>query len=166
MKSEEIFKKEAYIHYDYFLRVAMKMTHDEFDAEDLVQDTFIRAYKFIDSFRPGTNCRAWLFRIMKNLFINSSRKKSTHPTQSLEPYHYEQFHDTYEPEVTIQEIMKLIEGIKDEYRSVIILYHLEEFSLNEISKTLKWPLGTVKSRLHRARREFKRVLENSVEYHY
>ncbi len=159
-----MFKNEAYIHYGYFLNIAKKMTHNIPDAEDLVQDTFIRAFNFIDTFQPGTNCRAWLYRIMKNLFINLSRKKNAHPTQSLEDYHYEKGGDTYEPDATIYEIMKMIQEIKDEYRAVIILYHLEEFSLKEISKTLKWPLGTVKSRLHRARREFKKILVNSIEY--
>lgn len=162
MNKEEMFKSEAYIHYNYFLNVARKMTHNILDAEDLVQDTFIRAFKFINTFQPGTNCRAWLYRIMKNLFINMSRKKNAHPTVNIEDYHYERSSDNYEPEVTIHEIMKLIQEIKDEHRAMIILYHLEEFSLKEISKTLNWPLGTVKSRLHRARREFKKVLEDSI----
>jgi len=79
MEKRDVFLTEAYIHYDYFIKIARKMTQNDFDAEDLVQDTYIRAFKFIDSFETGTNSKAWIYRIMKNLFINFSRKKNGSP---------------------------------------------------------------------------------------
>ena len=64
MNRENTFLNEAYIHYDYFKNIARRMTQNDFDAEDLTQETFIRAYRFIDQFEPGSNCKAWLFRII------------------------------------------------------------------------------------------------------
>jgi RNA polymerase sigma-70 factor (ECF subfamily) len=159
---QERFKNEAFVHYKYFINVAKKMTQNEFDAQDLVQDTFMRAFVFFDTFRPGTNCKAWIYRIMKNLFINHSRKKTSHAQCSLDNSYIEVKADNEEPEINRYELLKLMEKIKDEYRIIIIMYHLEDLSLIEISKTLNWPLGTVKSRLHRARKEFKKVLSKSI----
>ncbi len=161
MNKERIFKEEVYVHYDYFLRVAKNMTQNLFDAEDLLQDSFARAYRFLDSFEPGTNSKAWVYRIMKNLFINFNRKKQAHPNYSLDSMQNEPFIREDQNTLRYFEVMKLIEKIKDEYRQVIILYHLEEHSLAEISKALNWPLGTVKSRLHRARKEFRKVISET-----
>lgn len=158
MNKEELFLKEAYIHYGYFSNIARRMTQNEFDADDLTQDTFIRAYRFIDQFEPGSNCKAWLFRIMKNLFINMSKKKQAHPHYDLECVVNEPAEYTSEPELRYFEIFKQLEKIKDDYRIVILLYHLDEYTLSEISKTLNCPIGTVKSRLHRARLKFRKVL--------
>lgn len=158
MNKEEIFLTEAYIHYNYFSNIARKLTQNEFDADDLTQDTFIRAYRFIHQFEPGSNCKAWLYRIMKNLFINMSKKKQAHPHSDLDSIHFEPVEHISEPELQYYEIMKQLQKIKDEYRTVILLYHLKECTLLEISKTLNCPIGTVKSRLHRARIKFREVL--------
>ncbi len=162
MDRDKIFLSEVFVHYDYFMNVARKMTQNQFDAEDLLQDTLIRAFKFIHSFQPGTNSKAWIYRIMKNLFINFNRKKQVHPCYSLDSMTVDPSAGEGQESLRYYEIMKLIEGIKDEYRQVIIMFHLKEFSLIEISKELKWPIGTVKSRLHRARNEFKKVLEDAI----
>lgn len=162
MQKDEVFLKEAYIHYPYFINIARRLTQNDFDAEDLVQDTFIRAYKFMDSFEPGSNCKAWLYRIMKNLFINFSRKKQAHPHYSMDTVTNEPSINESDPAIRYYEIIKFMEKIKEEYRMVIMLYHLREYSLIEISKALNWPLGTVKSRLHRARKEFRKVLTDSI----
>ncbi len=162
MQNEDIFRKEAFIHYNYFINIARKLTRDEYEAEDLVQDTFIRAYKFIHLYQPGSNAKAWLYRIMKNLFINLSRKKQNHPHYSLDTVNYDPAYDHAEPRLRYYEIIKLMEMIKDEYRTVITLYHLEEMSLYEIAQKLNWPLGTVKSRLHRARLEFRKILFDAI----
>lgn len=161
-KKERLFMSEIYVHHRYFLNIARKMTMNEFDAENLLQDTFIRAYRFLDSFEPGSNSKAWVFRIMKNLFINFNRKKQAHPCYSLDTIVNEPHTPVEESTLKYFEIVRIIETIKDDYRQVIILFHLEEFSLIEISKKLNWPLGTVKSRLHRARKEFKRVFEETI----
>jgi len=162
MEKRDVFLTEAYIHYDYFIKIARKMTQNDFDAEDLVQDTYIRAFKFIDSFETGTNSKAWIYRIMKNLFINFSRKKMAHPQYSLDSLTSEPVFDDPDPTLRHYELTRLMEKVKDEYRQVIILFHLKQFSLIEISQQLNWPLGTVKSRLHRARKEFKKVLIEGI----
>ena len=162
MQNEDIFRNEAFIHYKYFINIARKMTRDEFEAEDLVQDTFIRAFKFIHLFQPGSNAKAWLYRIMKNLFINLNTKKQNHPHYRLDTVNYDISDDNKEPRFRYYEIIKLMEMIKDEYRTVITLFHLEEMSLYEIAQKLNWPLGTVKSRLHRARLEFRKILSEAM----
>ena len=158
MNNEEIFLKEAYVHYNYFSNIAKRLTQNEYDAADLTQDTFIRAYRFIHQFEPGSNSKAWLYRIMKNLFINMNKKKQAHPHYDLDSILYEPVENITEPDLRYFEILKQLEKIKDEYRTVILLYHLKECTLAEISKTLNCPIGTVKSRLHRARIKFREVL--------
>lgn len=155
------FEKEAIVHYQYFLRIAYKMTGNKLDAEDLVQDTYIRAFRFFSTFQPGTNLKAWMFRIMKNLFINFSRKKSKHYSVDLDEVPVQPSTEADEEELLNYDITKIMVGFKDEYRMVILLY-LNEFTLAEISNLLKWPLGTVKSRLHRARKEFREALNNTM----
>jgi RNA polymerase sigma-70 factor, ECF subfamily len=158
---KDAFANEVLVHYKYFIDIAARMTKSLPDAEDLVQDTFMRAFRFFHTFELGSNSKAWIYRIMKNLFINYSRKKTSHPVSRLDTIIYEPKTDSDDRDIDRYDVNKLMERIKDEYRMVIILFHLEEFSLIEISQTLNWPLGTVKSRLHRARKEFKRVLSES-----
>lgn len=158
MNSDDIFMTEAYIHYDYFNRIAVKLTQNVFEAEDLVQETFIRAYRFIDSYKSGSNAKAWIYRIMKNLFINHYRKKMAHPVYSLDTLITEPASEDKEPTLRQFELTKLMENIKNEYRQVLVLFHLKELSLIEISNQLNWPVGTVKSRLHRGRKELRKVL--------
>ncbi len=161
MIKQNSFTSEAFIHYDYFVNLAKRYTQNQMDAEDLVQDTFTRAYKFFDTFRQGTNCKAWLYTIMKNIFINYYRK-----CRNFSEVHFDEFPDkpdteTEESSLTRDELMQLMGRIKDEFRCVIVLFHIDDFSLQEISQKLNWPLGTVKSRLHRGRKEFKKILIES-----
>ncbi len=161
MTKQNAFTSEAFIHYQYFINVARKYTQNSMDAEDLVQDTYARAIKFFDTFREGTNCKAWLYTIMRNIFINYYRKR-----KNITEIHYDEFTEqqvmsSQESILTRDELMTLIGGIKDEFRCVIILFHIDDYSLQEISDKLNWPLGTVKSRLHRGRKEFKKLLMES-----
>ncbi len=163
MQTNSRFIKEAYLHYPYFLNAAKKLTYNEMDAEDLVQETFARAFLFYHQYQEGTNCKGWLYSIMKNLFINQYRKRKLRATY-FEAYKEEQkmVNLSIDPEMRKFEILKLMEKIKDEFRIVITLFHLEEYSLNEIAARLNWPLGTVKSRLHRARKELRKILEGNL----
>ena len=150
----ERFVKEMYPHYNYFVKVATKLTHDEDDARDLVQETYIRAYRFFHTYEKDTNPKAWIYRILKNLFINYTRKKQKDP-YSLSSYETLDSHSWYSmadnEKLMSDEFVVAINSIKDEYRMVIILFHLEDYSIEDIANFLKWPVGTVKSRLHRAR---------------
>jgi len=160
---DRLFERDALVHYNYFMEIACRMTRSYTEAQDLVQDTYLRAYKFFHLFEPGSNSKAWIYRIMKNLFINSNRKKMTHPSTSLDNIIYEPRTESSNIQDNLRyDVSKLMQKIKDEYRMVITMFHLQEFSLVEISKALKWPLGTVKSRLHRARKEFKMIMEKAT----
>lgn len=130
------------------------MTQDQVDAEDLVEDTFLRAFSFFHKYKRGTNIKAWLFKIMHNLFINKYRKKKKEP-QILElkeeiselyipPDFFSKFLDT--------EIQKAIESLPEEFKKVIILSDLEGFNYQELSRILNCALGTVRSRLSRGRK--------------
>ncbi len=159
----DIFSAETAKYRSYFLRCAFKLTNNKDDAEDLVQETYLRAYRFFYTFEIGSNCKSWMFKIMKNLFLNYLRKKNMTDSKTARFSDYE-YNLSYSPnfiENTISDKAILaVNMIKDEYRIVLILFHLENFSLNDISEYLNWPLGTVKSRLHRARAELRNLLIN------
>ncbi|RXK48302.1 sigma-70 family RNA polymerase sigma factor [Aquirufa rosea] len=163
--ARQIFEKEFMPHLDAMYNFALRLTNDEDDAQDLVQDTCLKAYRFINSFEPGTYAKAWLFRILKNNFINDYRKKSRGPSkvefewveQSFageddpEPSHQADLHAETVNEMLGDEITKAIQALPVDFRMIIILCDLEEFSYEEMAKILNIPIGTVRSRLHRAR---------------
>jgi len=163
-------------HMDALFRSAYSMTRSSSEAEDLVQDTYIRAYQYYGQFTAGTNARAWLFRIMTNLFINSYRKRVREP----ERVSYDELEDFYlynrlldaeaqsggglGPEaallqsVQVEAIRDAIANLPDEYREAVILADLNDFSYGEIAATLGIPIGTVRSRISRGRRLVQRAL--------
>ena len=161
----EEFEKEAIPHMDALYNFALKMTGDEDDADDLVQETYLKAFRFFDKFEKGTNCKAWLFRIMKNSFINDYRKQVKEPNKvdyedvqnfyeniksdEVESKHYEQ--DVFS-NLLDDEISKAITELPEDFRTVIILSDIEGFTYDEIADFVDIPVGTVRSRLHRARK--------------
>lgn len=177
----KVFDKEFMPHIDAMYNFAFRLTNDEDDANDLLQDTFLKAFRFITSFEKGTNAKAWLFRILKNSFINDYRKKSKEPSK----VDYQEVETTYnsdeDAEVTnttdlrveaIQdmigdEIANALNSIPVDFRTVIILCDVEGFTYEEMAKILDIPIGTVRSRLHRARSLMKDKLKtyaNSMGY--
>lgn len=162
----KIFNEELIPHLDSMYNFAFRLTLDEDDANDLVQDTYLRAFRFIDSFEKGTNAKAWLFRILKNSFINDFRRKSKQPSkvdyQEVETYYNS---EEFEPEIkattdlrneTVQELIgdevaTAINSLDVDFRIAIILCDIEGFTYEEMAKILDIPIGTVRSRLHRAR---------------
>jgi RNA polymerase sigma factor (sigma-70 family) len=164
-EKHSIFDKEFITHIDAMYNFAFRLTNDEDDANDLVQDTFLKAFRFINSFEIGTNAKAWLFRILKNSFINDYRKKAKEPNK----VDYQEVETTYnsddDAEVsntvdlraeTVQdmigdEIANALNSIPVDFRTVIILCDVEGFTYEEMAKILDIPIGTVRSRLHRAR---------------
>ncbi|MCZ6693113.1 MAG: sigma-70 family RNA polymerase sigma factor [Bacteroidetes bacterium] len=159
-----IFDNEFLPFIDSMYNFAFRLTFDEDDAKDLVQETYLKAFRFINSFQEGTNAKAWLFRILKNSFINDFRKKSKEPAkvdyQEVETYYNSD--DVNRPITSDLRVESLQDMIGDEvsialnclavdFRTVIILCDLEGFTYEEMAKILDIPIGTVRSRLHRAR---------------
>ena len=150
---------------------AYRLTLDQDDSKDLVQDTYLKSYRFIDSFQKGTNAKAWLFRILKNSFINDYRKKSKEPSkvdyQEVESYYNsEEVDRQITPDLRVEalkdmigdEISNALNTLDVDFRTVIILCDLEGFKYDEMAKILDIPIGTVRSRLHRARNLLKEKL--------
>ncbi len=144
------------------------------DAEDLVQETFMKAFKYFDKFEKGTNIRAWLFKILKNTFINLYRKKK----KTLPQIDFSEIEENCENLIITQnkifeyteelsdlssideEIKKALDGLPEEYRKVIIMADIEGKSYKEIADKLNLPLGTVMSRLYRGRKNLEETLLN------
>lgn len=159
------FEREAIPHMSALYTFAVRMTRDEDDASDLVQETYLKAYRFFDKFERGTNCKAWLFRILKNSYINRFRKSSKAP-DTVEYDVIEEFYDTIrdssvetsvlEEQVFSQalddEVSAALNSLPDEFRTVIILCDIENLTYEEIADFIDCPIGTVRSRLHRARK--------------
>lgn len=159
-----VFNNEFLPHINSMYNFGYRLTLDEDDAKDLVQDTYLKAFRFIESFQKGTNAKAWLFRILKNSFINDYRKKSKEPSkvdyQEVESYYNS---DDVDRQITTDlrieslqdmigdEISNALNSLDVDFRTVIILCDLEGFKYDEMAKILDIPIGTVRSRLHRAR---------------
>jgi len=170
-QKSDIFEKEFMVHVDSMYNFAYRLTFDGDDSKDLVQDTYLKAFRFINSFERGTNAKAWLFRILKNSFINDFRKKSKQPAK-VDYNEVEQFYNSDDAGSKIttdlrvetvqdmigDEISGALNGIPVDFRTVIILSDLEGFTYEEMSKILDIPIGTVRSRLHRARNMMKEKL--------
>jgi RNA polymerase sigma-70 factor (ECF subfamily) len=176
-EKNNIFDKEFMPHIDSMYNFAFRLTFDEDDAKDLVQDTYMKAFRFINSFEQGTNAKAWLFRILKNSFINDYRKKSKEPAkvdyQEVETYYNSDdvdFGMTTDLRVDAvkdmlgDEISNALNSLAVDFRTVIILCDLEGFTYEEMAKILDIPIGTVRSRLHRARNLLKGKLRSYAQY--
>lgn len=166
------FETEALPHMDALYRTALRMTKNENDAEDLVQEAYTKAYRFWDKFESGSNCRAWLFKIMTNIFINNYRSKSRSPmtlnadeiddnflygqlsSLNLEENPEKKFFS----KIFDDDVKKAIDNLPDDFRVVVVLSFLDGFSYQEIADITDLQLGTVKSRLHRGRKLLQKEL--------
>ena len=170
-EKQEIFDSEFMPHIHSMYNFGYRLTLDRDDAKDLVQDTYFKAYRFIESFQRGTNAKAWLFRILKNSFINDYRKKVKEPNkvdyQEVESYYNSEDVDRQiTPDLRVDalkdmigdEISIALNSLDVDFRTVIILCDLEGFKYEEMAKILDIPIGTVRSRLHRARQLLKEKL--------
>ncbi len=175
----EQFAAEALSHLDSMYGAALRLTRSEADADDLVQDAFLKAYRFYDRFEPGTNMRAWLLRVLTNTFINkyrrTNRERRVFEGDDAEPVgegvmSRAAMRALHEPEgdalrsLISQEIQAALDELSDEHRLMIVLADLEELSYKEIADIVGCPIGTVMSRLHRARKQLQvRLLDHAVE---
>jgi RNA polymerase sigma-70 factor (ECF subfamily) len=159
------FEREALPHTELLYNYALRMTNNSSDADDLLQETFLKAYRFWDKYEPGTNIRAWLFRIMKNSYINRYRKETKEPT-TVDYGEVENFYTSIKDESAdsndLQEslyghlldddVAAAVADLPEDFRTVVILCDIEGLSYEEISEFVDIPLGTVRSRLHRGRK--------------
>jgi len=159
---------------------ALRMTRNPSDAEDLVQETYLRAYRGFGGFREGTNLKAWLYRILTNTFINTYRAKKRRPDQ-VDLDDVEDFYifrrlgglEAADAERTAEtealaampddEVKKALESIPEQFRMAVILADIEGFSYKEIAEILDVPIGTVMSRIHRGRKQLQKRLWDLAE---
>ena len=162
------FESEALSFIDALYRTGLRMTRSEAEAEDLVQETYIRAFRFRHQYTTGTNMKAWLFRILTNTFINQYRRKAARPqTTELDDVEesilYRQMRNVSpgsaspDPEAELidrtlsSEVKEALEALPEKFRTTVLL-DVEGFSYKEIAEMLDIPIGTVMSRLHRGRK--------------
>jgi RNA polymerase sigma-70 factor, ECF subfamily len=171
------FEEEALGFSDQVYRVARGLVGSREEAEDLVQETYVRAFRAWDSFTPGTNLRAWLLRILTNLNIDRGRRKQRRPeTQPLEEGDYflynkieEQAGQPLEEEEVVERlsqenVVSALSSVPHDFRDVVVLVDIGDFSYQDAAQILDIPIGTVMSRLHRGRRILKASLaERAVE---
>jgi RNA polymerase sigma-70 factor, ECF subfamily len=171
------FDDEALPHLDALYRVALRLTGDPSQAEDLVQDTMLKAYRSWRQYRPGTNAKGWLLTILRNTFINDYRRRKLEPVamdlEAVEPHAiYRSIEDT-DPEGTFfsrivdEKVLEAVDALPPDFREVLVLSDMEGMRYAEIAEALQLPIGTVKSRLFRARRQLQAALyAHAVEMGY
>ncbi len=173
MAKHEEFEAVALVHVDILYNTALRMTQKVEDAEDLVQETFVRAYRFFDRFQKGTNCKAWLFKIMKNCFINKYRKECKTPSTvsfdeiegvlgvESEPKSHLRSDSASLPDLddlVDDDVKEALESLPLEFKMAVILSDISGFSYKEVAGIMETPIGTVRSRLSRARSALQRKL--------
>jgi len=167
-------QREALGWIDGLYGAALRLTRNPADAEDLVQDTYLKAFKSSNSFKPGTNLRAWLFTILHNHFLNDRRRARTSPVEvdsdvadkatAVVPADSETAEEALIRRVTDTEVRAALETLPESFREAVWLRDAEGFSYVEIGEMLKVPIGTVMSRISRGRRLLAaRLSNNAVE---
>ncbi|AZZ42269.1 RNA polymerase subunit sigma [Acidipropionibacterium jensenii] len=176
----ERFERDAMGYLDQLYGAALRMTRNAADAEDVVQETYAKAFSSFKQFRPGTNLKAWLFRILTNTYINTYRKAQRRPQTSddenVEDWQIaraasHQATGLRSAEVEAldtmpdAQVLKALEGLSDDFRQVVMLADVEGFSYKEIAQIMGTPIGTVMSRLNRARKQLRAQLVDVAGAH-
>ncbi len=178
--SKELFEKEALKHLDELFASAMRMTRQKEAAEDLLSEVYAKAWKSFSQFQPGTNLRAWLYKILTNTYINQYRHKQRQPFMveldkpdasdtgsggdlydrilGANPSPFDNPDQALANRILDQDLKKAIDDLPDEFRLAVILSDVQNFSYQEIADILSIPIGTVRSRLWRGRRLLQRIL--------
>ena len=180
MADQATFEEDALQYARQLYSAALRMTRNPADAEDLVQETYLKAYRAYDSFEAGTNLKAWLYRILTNTFINKYRADSRRPKQSelgevedLYMYRRISMGDSAAASRSTEErvldglveedVKRAVEELPENFRIPVLLADLEGFSYKEIAEILDIPIGTVMSRLHRGRKAMQKRLWDYAE---
>ena len=175
-KYDKIFENELLPHVGALQTFAYHLTYNQEDADDLVQETYMKAYRFIDKYDEGTNAKAWLFKILKNAYINEYRKKVKQPTkvdfEDIVAYHdtdddrisgYSDLREEIFLHMMGDEVTSAINSLPIDFRTVILLCDIEGFTYEEIASIIDVPIGTVRSRLFRARNLLKEKLTSYAQ---
>lgn len=171
------FEAEALPHLDSVYRVALRLSGDRTRAEDLTQETMLRAFRAWDQYRQGTNARAWLLTILRHTFINEYRRTRNQPrpvdVSEVERYHVPSDAQEADPEgafferIVDDEVLRAIDALPAEFREVVVLSDIEGLTYAEMAELVGVPIGTIKSRLYRGRRLLQQRLYNyAVEMGY
>jgi RNA polymerase sigma-70 factor (ECF subfamily) len=175
MGARENFTNDAMQYAPQLFATALRMTRNKADAEDLVQETFLKGWRAFDSYQQGTNLRAWLFRIMTNTFINKYNSQQRRPQETeldeveelflfrrMGAFDQSKMSQSAEDQMlelfTDDEVKNAIEELPETFRIPVLLSDVEGFSYKEIAEMLEVPIGTVMSRLHRGRKAMQKML--------
>ena len=175
MGAREDFTNDAMQYAPQLFATALRMTRNRSDAEDLVQETFLKGWRAFDSYQQGTNLRAWLFRIMTNTFINKYNSQQRRPQETeldeveelflfrrMGAFDQSKMSQSAEDQMlelfTDDEVKNAIESLPETFRIPVLLSEVEGFSYKEIAEMLEVPIGTVMSRLHRGRKAMQKML--------
>ena len=175
---QQAFNEEILPHLDSLYNFALRLTTDPSDSEVLVQDTIVKAFRFFDSYEKGTNAKAWLFRILKNSFINNYRRNLKKP-QEVDYEEVAAFYENVRAERTEttdlehlifrdkmdDQFSKALSKLPEDFRTVVLLCDVDGFTYEEISNMLDVPIGTIRSRLHRGRNLLKTELYEHAKKH-
>ncbi len=170
------FEEEALGHADQLYRIALRLSGSSQQAEELVQETYLRALRAWESYRPGTNLAAWLATILRNVYLDEARRQSRRP--AIEPLDDQseyvlydrlaagggspQPHDVVLNRLSGEAILEALEELPENFREVVVLVDVGDFSYQDAADILDVPIGTVMSRLHRGRRLLKRALAEGI----
>ncbi len=169
LRYDQLFEREILPHTSSVYHYALRLTGERSLAQDLTQETLFRAYRFLYQYKPSTNAKAWLLRILHNTFINHYRKATKYPVSSMEAYNEEAIYNiedtyayhNYEDPVEGHfgdEVTKALMQLPEDFRMLIVLADIEGFSYKEIAQITGLRIGTVRSRLHRARKILRELL--------
>lgn len=177
LEQRKIFEQEALPHLDALYSAALRLTRDETDARDLLQETILRAYRFFHLFTPGTNCRAWLLTILHNNFRNGWRRAAREPI-ATSPEEYERELESgrtrgweTDPESIFTarmiggEIGVALDALPEDFRAVLLLIDVHELNYNEAAQVIGVPIGTIKSRVSRGRAMMRYTLSRLARVH-
>lgn len=170
-RTRQAFEAIALEHFDALYNTALRLTRNPTDAQDLVQETYLKAFRFFHRFEPGTNIKAWLFTILRNTYINAYRKAVRQQRTDFEqimplyvaPHTSAEWRDRGSSEemlrhVVQDDVKRALDELPEDYRLVVLLADLEDFSYKDIAAIVGCPVGTVMSRLFRGRRLLRKSL--------